>query len=116
MERKTHFNFWYFVLAFFAIMLLQQWLGQYQQVETIPYSEFQARLRDGNVAEVSVADDYVRGKLRETPPDGRQYIFTVRVDPEMARDLEKYGVTYTGIIENNFISKILSWVIPVLLL
>ncbi len=82
MERKTHFNFWYFVLAFFAIMLLQQWWGQYQQVETIPYSEFQAHLRDGNVAEVSVADDYVRGKLREPPPDGRQYIFTVRVDPE----------------------------------
>ena len=115
MDRKTHFNFWYFVVALFAIMALQQWLGQYQQVETIPYSEFQAHLRDGNVAEVSVADDYVRGKLREPPPDGRQYIFTVRVDPELARDLEKYGVTYTGIIENNVIAKLLSWIVPVLL-
>jgi len=113
MERKVHFNFWYFVVALFAIMALQQWFGQYQQVETIPYSEFQAHLRDGNVEEVSVADDYVRGKLREPPRDGRQYIYTVRVDPELARDLEKYGVTYTGIIENNIISKILSWIIPV---
>jgi cell division protease FtsH len=115
MERKTHFNFWYFVLALLAIMLLQQWLGQYQQVETIPYSEFQAHLRDGNVAEVSVADEYVRGKLHEPLPDGRTHIFTVRVDPELAQDLEKYGVTYTGIIENNFISKLLSWILPVLL-
>jgi len=114
MERKIHFNFWYFVVALFAIMALQQWLSQYQQVETIPYSEFQAHLRDGNVEEVSVADDYVRGKLREPPPDGRQYIYTVRVDSELARDLEKYGVTYTGITENNFISKILSWIVPVL--
>jgi cell division protease FtsH len=113
MERKTHFNFWYFVVALFAIMMLQQWLGEYQQVETIPYSAFQAELRAGNVEEVSVADDYVRGKLREPPPDGRQFIYTVRVDPELARDLEKYGVTYTGITENNIISKILSWIIPV---
>ena len=115
MERKTHFNFWYFVVALFAIMALQQWLGQYQQVETIPYSEFQAHLRDGNVAEVSVADDYVRGKLRQPLPDGRLHIFTVRVDAELARDLEKYGVTYTGIIENNVIAKLLSWIVPVLL-
>ncbi|MEE8188877.1 MAG: ATP-dependent metallopeptidase FtsH/Yme1/Tma family protein, partial [Kiloniellales bacterium] len=85
MERKTHFNFWYFVVALFAIMALQQWLGQYQQVETIPYSEFQAHLRDGNVAEVSVADEYVRGKLRQPLADGRLHIFTVRVDAELAR-------------------------------
>jgi cell division protease FtsH len=37
----------------------------------------------------------------------------VRIDPELARGLEKYGVTYSGIIENNIISKILSWVLPV---
>ena len=30
MERKVHFNFWYFVVALSAIMMLQQWLGQYQ--------------------------------------------------------------------------------------
>ncbi len=37
----------------------------------------------------------------------------MRVDLELARDLEKYGVTYTGIIENNIISKLLSWIVPV---
>jgi cell division protease FtsH len=115
MERKTHFNFWYFVLAMLAIMVLQQFWLQSSQVETIPYSEFQALLRDGQVKEIAVADDYVRGVLRSPLPDGRTQIFTVRVEPDLANDLDKYGVTYTGIVENNFISKLLSWILPVLL-
>jgi cell division protease FtsH len=115
MEPKTHFNFWYFVIALMAIMVIQQWWQESQQVETVPYSEFHALLRDGKVAEVSVADTYVRGKLREPLPDGRRQIFAVRVDPNLAQDLDKFGVTYTGIIQNNFLSKILSWVLPVLL-
>ncbi len=115
MEPKTHFNFWYFVIAMLAIMMIQQWWQESQQVETVPYSEFHALLRDGKVAEVSVADDYVRGKLREPLPDGRSQIFAVRVDPDLAQDLDRFGVTYTGIIQNNFLSKILSWVLPVLL-
>jgi cell division protease FtsH len=115
MERKFHFNFWYFVIALMAIMLIQQWWTESRQVETVPYSEFQTMLRDHKLAEVSVADKYVRGKLREPTKEGRQYIYTVRVDPELAKDLQKYGVTYTGIVENHFLSTVLSWVLPVLL-
>ncbi len=115
MEPKTHFNFWYFVIALLAIMLFQQWFAETRQVETIPYSEFRAMLRDGKVAEVSVADTYVRGTLREALPDGRRQIFTVRVDPDLAEDLEEFGVTFTGIVQNNFLSRVLSWILPVLL-
>ena len=115
MEPKAHFNFWYFVIALMAIVLIQNWWTETQQVETVPYSEFQTMLRDGRVAEVSVADDYIRGKLRTPLPDGRDQIFAVRVDPSLVEDLDKYGVTYTGIIQNNWLSKVLSWVLPVLL-
>ena len=102
MEPKAHFNFWYFVIALMAIMLIQNWWAETQQVETVPYSEFHALLRDGKVAEVSVADDYIRGKLRTPMADGRDQIFAVRVDPSLVEDLDKYGVTYTGILQNNW--------------
>jgi len=115
MERKTHFNFWYIVLAVLAVLFLQQLWGQSQQVETVPYSEFQALLRDGKVAEIAVAESYVRATLREPMPDGRTQIYTVRVDPNLAEDLGKYGVTYTGIREDNFLTNLLSWILPVLL-
>ncbi len=115
MERKTHFNFWYFVIAMLAILMLQQWLFESRRVETVPYSEFEAMVRDGQVAEVSVAENYIRGKLKNPLTDGRSEIFALRVDPGLAKDLDQYGVTYTGIAENTFLSTILSWVVPVLI-
>jgi cell division protease FtsH len=115
MERKTHFNFWYFVIAMLLIMLLQQWLFGSRQVETVPYSEFQSMVRDGRVSEVSIADDYIRGVLRQPLPDGRTQIFALRVDPNLAKDLEQYDVTFTGIAKNTFVSTLLSWVVPVLI-
>jgi cell division protease FtsH len=115
MERQTHFNFWYFVIAMMVIILLQQWLFGSGQVQTVPYSEFQSMVRDNKVSEVSVADEYIRGTLRQPLPDGRTQIFTLRVDPDLAADLEKHGVTVTGVAKNTFISVLLSWVVPVLI-
>ncbi len=115
MERKTHFNFWYFVIAMLAIILLQNWLAGSQQVQTVPYSKFQSMVRDGKVSQVLIADEYIRGTLREPLPDGRTEIFALRVDPALANDLEKYGVTITGIAKNTFISTLLSWIVPVLI-
>ncbi len=115
MERKTHFNFWYFVIAMLAIILLQHWLAGTQQVQTVPYSKFQSMVRDGKVSQVLIADEYIRGTLREPLADGRTEIFALRVDPALANDLEKYGVTVTGVAKNTFISTLLSWVVPVLI-
>jgi len=115
MERKTHFNFWYVVLAVLAVLFLQQLWGQSQQIETVPYSELQTLLRDGKVKEVSVADNYVRATLKDPLPDGRKEIYVVRVDPALAGDLEKYGVTFSGIHESHFLADLLSWILPVLL-
>ena len=115
MERQTHFNFWYFVIAMMVIILLQQWLFGSGQVQTVPYSEFQSMVRDGKVSEVSVADEYIRGTLHKPLPDGRKQIFTLRVDPDLAADLEKHGVTVTGVAKNTFIGVLLSWVVPVLI-
>ena len=115
MERKEHFNFWYFVIAFLAVLLLQNWLAGLQQVETVPYSRFQALLREGKVAEISIAEDHIRGRLHSPLPDGRDQIYTVRVDSDLARDLEAYGITYTGVVRNTFLATLLSWTVPVLI-
>ena len=114
MEPKTHFNFWYFVVALLAVVWLQQWLAGFGQVETVPYSELQALLREGRVAEIAIAEDHIRGKLRSPLPDGRDQIYAVRVDADLARDLEAYDVTYTGVVKNTFITTVLSWIVPVL--
>jgi cell division protease FtsH len=111
MERKTHINLWYFVLAFLGLMFIQQWYWG-GQVETIPYSEFQGLLQDGKIAEIRITDTKISGKLKAALPDGRRYINTVRVNPEFAKDLAQYDVKFLGVVENNLISKLLSWIIP----
>ena len=39
----------------------------------------------------------------------------MRVEPDLAEDLAKYGVKYTGTVESNLISTILSWIVPILI-
>lgn len=113
MNQNTHINFWYFVLAFLGIMLIQQWWLESSLVETVPYSEFQQLLQDGKIAEISITENNIRGKLREALPDGRREIHTVRVAPEFAKDLVRYNVQFSGAVESKVVSTLLSWIIPV---
>ena len=113
MDKKHQFNLGYFVIAFLMISLLQTWLG-YRQVAHISYSEFQDLLAKQLVEEVVVSENLVQGKFK-SPRDGAEHFSTRRVDPEIAAELEKAGVKYSGATESNFLSNLLSWVLPVLL-
>ncbi len=114
MEKKNQINIFYALLAFFLIFLFQSWYASYRQVEPISYSKFEDLLRQGEIEEVSVQDKILEGKLRTPLPDGRQYFVTVRVEPGMAEQLTKYGVSFTGTIQNTWLRDILSWILPVL--
>jgi len=115
MDKKTHFNIWYFLIALLAILMLRNWWSDAQQVETVPYSEFQALLEQNKIESIAISDNYIRGKLRAPTKDGRTEIFTLRVDPQLADELKKYNISYRGVVESKFLSNLLSWVLPVLL-
>lgn len=113
MEKKHQINIWYFIVAIWVIVFAQQWWTDRQAVETIPYSEFQALLRDGKIEKIGIADQYIRGTLRTPRVDGVTQIYTIRVEPALAEDLQKYNVEFTGVIESKFLANLLSWVVPV---
>src|ERR671929_770588 len=114
MQRKTQINLWYAALAVFLLLLFQSWWVSSQQVEQIPYSRFQQLLNEGKIDKVAVQDKFIRGELKE-PQDGKRFFITTRVDPDIAKELEAKGVTFTGVIESTLLRDILSWVLPVLL-
>jgi cell division protease FtsH len=114
MDKRTQLNTWYVIAAVFAILLIQQWWIQSQQVETIPYSQFEALVEDGKVKDVYVTDRHIKGTLKEALPDGRSRFVTTRVEPALAEKLAERGVTVTGVIESTLLRDILSWVLPVL--
>ncbi len=114
LEKKTQFNLWYFVIALFLVMALQNWWAATRQVEPVPYSEFVSDLEAGLIAEVEIRDNYITG-LYKQPKDGKQRFVTTRVAPDLAERLTKTGVKYRGVVETTLLRDILSWVLPVLL-
>ncbi|QFU16902.1 ATP-dependent zinc metalloprotease FtsH [Microvirga thermotolerans] len=115
MTKQTRFNTWYWVAAFFGVLVIQYFLGAAQQIAPIPYSQFQELLRGGKVAEIGISDRFIQGRLKEPLPTGQTRFATTRVEPDFAKELEQYGVTYTGQIESTLLRDILSWVLPVLI-
>ncbi|MGE0748212.1 MAG: ATP-dependent zinc metalloprotease FtsH [Rhodospirillales bacterium] len=115
MEKKTQFNLWYALIAVGVILLFQGWWSQQQQVQQIPYSQFEQLLKDSKVEEVSIRENRLQGKLKAPTEEGWQYFAANRVDPEIAELLSRYNVKFTGVIENTFLRDLLSWVLPVLL-
>ena len=114
MEKKTQINIWYFVAAFFGVLLLQDLWVAGRSVETIPYSAFESYVEQGRVKSVTVGSDSIRGTFTE-PQNGKTEFVTARVEPDLADRLAAKGVTVTGAVENTFLSSLLSWVLPVLL-
>jgi len=113
-KRTTGFNIAFLALALMGGLLLQNWIQQSQAVATIKYSEFQKLVRADKVATVVVGQDQIQGELKQ-PIGGKKRFVTVRVDPEVSKELDAHGVQYAGRFENDLLPLILSWVVPVAL-
>jgi cell division protease FtsH len=116
MDKKVQYNLWYALAAVLGILLLQTIWQQYQQVEPIPYSQFQTYLKDGKIDDIVITDQYIRGTIKGAKSGEPSEFVTTRVEPSVAAELEKYGVKYRGAAESGIgtlLRDILSWVLPV---
>jgi cell division protease FtsH len=111
MERKTQFNLGYLIFALLAMVLVQQWWQRVQTVEVVPYSEFEQLLAQDKIAEVTVSDQHITGKLK-SPEKGKSIVVANLVPPEVAERLSKYGVKYTRVQESTFLRDLMSWIVP----
>jgi cell division protease FtsH len=114
MEHKHRFNLTYVIIAGLGVLLLHDMWVQYKSVTPIPYSEFQQLLKEKKIKEVVVGQDTLRGTLTE-PVNGRSHFVTTRVDPELAKELDASGVTYSQERESMLVNALISWILPALL-
>ena len=103
-DRRALFLLW-LALLLMSIALITLWSRQAQQVETIPYSEFQDLLRQGRVQQVVVGEDDLHGSLTEPLPSGNRKFRTIRVDPNVAADLEARHVPFSGEVASGGLSR-----------
>ncbi len=111
MEKRTEFNIWYWIVAFFAVIFIQDLIASYRSIAPISYSQFEQYLADGDIASVAVGSDTITGTF-ETPIDGRSGFVTTIVDPTILERLDDADVEITGVPQNTWIGALLSWVVP----
>jgi cell division protease FtsH len=70
MDSKTTTNIWYIVAAFVAFSLLQGFYQASKQYTVIPYSQFQTLLDANKIDKVWVAQNHVKGVLKQPEKNG----------------------------------------------
>ncbi len=114
--KQRQFSVWYIFLALWALLLFQLFVTPFFNPIDMPYSEFKAAVRAGDVESVSLSSTMIHGQLKAKEGEDPKLFDTVRVeDPDLIRELEQQNVTVTGVVESTFLRDLLSWVIPILI-
>lgn len=117
----NRFSLWY-VLAAVGLMLIGQNALFARPFEHLLYSEFKREVRAGNIEEVQIGPQTIRGVRRlganmATDARLRGHFMTARLDdPQLLAELEAQGVKYTGQYDNGIMKSLLSWLLPLGLL
>jgi cell division protease FtsH len=106
---------WY-VLGFLMLMALANVWYLQPAGKTISYSEFKEFVRSGQVTEVHVGEQTIRGTFK-AERDGSNKFNTNRIeDPKLLEELDAARVKYTGEFVSRWLPEILSYLIPLLIL
>jgi cell division protease FtsH len=128
---------WY-VLAMLVVLLIVQYYSVAKQSVEISYSEFRHLVETKGVDDLAISTDTITGNLspagiedlakERKKPDLPQTLekkfekktpvfSTVRMaDPDLVKLLEKNNIKYRAIQENTWLSSLISWVLPFVLL
>jgi cell division protease FtsH len=107
----------WFGLSLFGLLLIANLVTSVlRQGETIDYSQFKTLLTQGRVVEADVAKEAITGAYLNG--ENREVKFTTnRVDdPKLAEELQAQKVKFRGEPDNRWVTELLSWVVPFLLI
>jgi len=122
-NRPPQLKFWqrpeFTLLAYVLFLLASFYLWQSAekvQREEIPYSEFLKHVEKGEVAEAIVTKNLITGTLTLKDPktqQPRRFVTVPLWDTDLAKELEKAGVTYKVRSGENWLANFFfNWVLP----
>ncbi len=115
MEKQHQWNLWFFLIAFSLLLVFQNWWSARSAVEPIAYSEFMRLLKEDKLSDLRIEQQQISGKLKE-PINNRQLFSTIRVEPDLAEALAQSAVSFSGTRDDDFLSNLLSWLLPFILI
>ena len=113
-RKQTGFNLGYVLLAVMGVLFFQDYWTRREAVATIPYSQFQTLVREDKIKSVVVGQDQLSGEFKE-PISGKKRFVAVRVDADIAKELDQHAVEYRGQFDSNLVALLFSWVVPIAL-
>lgn len=113
MNKQHQLNLGYILVTLAAIVLFQLWMGA-QDTNRISYSVFRDLLSSDQISNIVVSETRVQGEYK-IPSDGKRYFVTNRVGGDIAELLQESGVEYSGATDSNWLSDLLSWILPMLI-
>jgi cell division protease FtsH len=133
MDKKfQQMSTWYLLaMVTLFVLLMQNFLGP-GGVETISYSQFKSALKKGQIADVVIGESTIRGTLKpealseiypqekikalgEMAKTTHPFIVVRVVDSALTAELEEAGIPFKGEVSSNWLTTLLSWVVPVLI-
>ena len=116
-RRARRASLWY-GLALLIVLGLVQMYYMAPVGRQIAYSEFKTIVQNGQVAEVTIGDQVVRGTLKQArgsdDKSSKQFTTTRVDDPKLAEELEAKGVKFSGEVVNRWLPDVLGWVLPLI--
>jgi cell division protease FtsH len=114
LDKKQTWNLGYWLFALLLLLLLQNVWQNANQFEVVSYSAFEKALSEGLIAEVTVADNTLTGRLKAA--NGRKTtLIATRMEPDLANRLDKFEVPYTRLVESTLLRDLMGWLLPALI-
>ncbi len=113
MIKRPALDIWYVLMAVIVILALQDFLTSRQNVQSIPYSEFEQALSQGRISDVNVGATTIEGTYKNPPKGSPTHFTTVRVDPDMAQRLKNAGVEFEGAPGPGLLERLAGWLLPI---
>jgi cell division protease FtsH len=111
-KREHHINFWYVIIAFMAILFIQDLLVRSSSVKVIPYSEFQTLLQQQQITDLVVGQTTITGKYKSPAAGSVPNFSTTRVDTALLPQLTLAGVRFSGEPGPGLLATVLGWFMP----
>jgi cell division protease FtsH len=116
LKPEHQFHLWYWVAAFLALLLLQDYLRTAGSgVETLTYNQFEDMLHTGKLNDLVVGADSIEGAIKDAVKGKPDHFTTVRVDPALAQSFAADHVTFSGSPPPSWFQSSISWLAPLAL-
>jgi cell division protease FtsH len=112
-QNKFSFNYYHLFLGLLLFMVFRSCMDS-AALQKIGYSEFKQHLSRGDIKSVVIRGEDITGQYHK-PVNGKATFNTTIVDPQIAKQFDKYKVPYESLGSTSLLNNFLLFIFPTLL-